>query len=111
MKNFLRFLAVYFIIIGAISIFYFNINNTLAKQLDSTKEELVGVEYLNAVYTLAINLATYQGSVETEDTKEEIDSAKNRLYSSIDAIYVLQKKYPHFKDKAFNDYLKKIKKY
>lgn len=109
MKNFLRFLAVYFIIIGAISIFYFNINNTLVKQLDSAKEELVGVEYLNAVYNLAISVATYQGSVETKDTKENLDASKKELLNNIETIYGLQSRYPKFKDETFNSYLKKIK--
>ncbi len=110
MKYFLRFLTIYLIIIGVIATFYVNINSERKQHLDFTKSELDGVKYLKGIYNIAIDLAIYQGFVETKDSKEKIESSRKSLLSSIDAIYTLQKKYPQFKDSQFNKQLEQIKK-
>jgi len=110
MKHFVRFLAVYLIIVTLIFTFYLNINNEREEHLDFTKSELDGIKYLKGIYNIAIDLAIYQGFVETKDSKEKIESSRKNLLSSIDTIYTLQKKYPQFKDSQFNKQLEQIKK-
>ncbi|MCK4974680.1 MAG: hypothetical protein KAR81_05465, partial [Sulfurimonas sp.] len=109
MKYFLRFISVYLIITAVILAFYLDINNTREKQLEFTKDEIAGIEYLESIYHVAVDAAIYQNLLETGDNKEETENVRIDLFSDIDSIYDLQKKYPKFKNIQFNKHLEQIK--
>ena len=109
MKNIVRFIFVYLLFVGLIFSFYFKTNDEYEKQLSYTQQESAGVEYLKSIHQLSISLALYIEFIELEAKQSEMIDTKKRIYSEIDAIYLLRKKYPQFKNDELHRQLERLR--
>lgn len=104
MNRVLKFLSFYIIMLASIFSFYFTIVDKYEKELNITAHQLTGIEYLRGLYKLSIGL------IEIGKYKENMGAADANILNCIDDIYVLQKKYPEYKNISLNEKLESIKK-
>ena len=98
----LQLFFVYIIVIGSIFSLYLTTQERTKKQLAFTQSELAGVAYLKAIYKLSVSLALYKEGLEVDMAAETQLSLKEEMKKDIDALYLLLKKFPQFKNDILN---------
>ncbi len=110
MKNLLKTLLIYIIIIVPIVSFYLSINTQYEKVISLTQKELSGVQYLHAIYKFNVALAFYKEHLSTNATDNELAQTHKQMQDRLNDIYTLSKKYPEFNNKNLHQYFQKLKK-
>ena len=108
MKNFLKILFIYLIVIGPVISFYISLNNQNQEELKLTKKELNGLEYLKSLYSFSISLSFYKESIAAGAHADKIIIRKEKLNKDINSIYALREKYPQFKSKELHQHLHQL---
>ena len=108
MKNLLKFILVYIIIIASMISSYMRIIQEKQNDLSFTQNEINGVTYLKSIYHLGISTILYHGNFIFEDDKEIIAKSKKSIKNNIATVLNLQEKFPEFKNDGFNKKMNKI---
>ena len=109
MKNLLKTLLIYIIIIVPIVSFYLSINTQYEKVISLTQKELAGVEYLHAIYKFNVALAFYKEHLSTNATDKELAYKHKQMQERLNDIYTLSKKYPEFNSQKLRKRFEKLK--
>ena len=109
MKTVIRFLFTYVLIISAVIAFSYNTISEYKKHLSIAEEQIIGVDYLKDLNVFAVSLAEYTIQMQSGMEIKNGNVIKEKIQTSMNNIYKLQKLNPEFINKAFNLKLEKVK--
>lgn len=109
MKDILKFLAVYIVVLTSIFSFYFTLEDKYESDALVTRNERHGVEYLRLLYQLSENIADYKSHVELEKDKGITHNVELEMISTVDRIYDFHEKYPFLKSVALREKTQSLK--
>ncbi len=108
MKNILRFILVYLIIVIALVAFNYNLISNTQDKLSVIQAQLQGVEFLQNLHNLSILVAKNMDKSPGYIVQKKDDLHKE-IVQSVDKIIKLQKENPELKNDEFQAKLEKIK--
>jgi len=89
--------------------FIYNTVTEYEKHLNITQEQISGVEYLKSLNILSVALASYTMPIQRGMEVKNKNVLKEKIQTSMNDVYRLQKLNPEFINKAFNLRMEKVK--
>jgi signal transduction histidine kinase/BarA-like signal transduction histidine kinase/ribosomal protein S15P/S13E len=111
MFNLVKFLLVYIAIITSIILLYTSAIKDKEQILQTTKNELLGIEYLKHIYQLSMSTVLYHGDINFAHDTKTVEKSKKLLKKNIKLIKEHLKKHPKFKNEKFLQKIEELKTY